>query len=254
MVFAIFLALFDHVDDIEDIGFIGNSAEGALVHARPAGNAGIVINGCRLIFVHGDRLDFTGVFTGALAIHNGGIGANPRAGTAIHAFCFINVRHMVMEADGALGTDVLTAACQTPSAGVGDLIAAHGALITGNINDLNDIGVLLIAAHCHAHPFAEDRTLLVDAAINGLGIAGRQLPRDRQHIIQQSIVPRLPRHLPQHLVFDILYLGIKLSHGFSPLLYQKYMTLTRLPISCSSFESSSTSFILILKLMGRLGS
>ena len=154
MVFAVVLAFFDHVDDIEDVGFIGDGAEGTLIDARPAGDAGIVIDGRRLVLVHGDGLYLAGVFTGALAVHNGGIGADTGAGAAVHALGFIDVRNVVMEGDGALGTDVLAAAGQTPAAGIGHLVAAHGAFVAGDIDDLDDVGVLLIAAHGHPYPFA----------------------------------------------------------------------------------------------------
>ena len=79
MVFLIVPALFYHINDIEDIGFIGDGAKGALIDAGTAGNAGIVINSGGLILIHGDGLDLAGVLAGPLAVYNGGIRADPGA-------------------------------------------------------------------------------------------------------------------------------------------------------------------------------
>ena len=107
MVFLIVPALFYHINDIEDIGFIGDGAKGALIDAGTAGNAGIVINSSGLILIHGDGLDLAGVLAGTLAVYNGGIRADPGTGTAVHTLGLIDVRHMVVECDGSLGAGIL---------------------------------------------------------------------------------------------------------------------------------------------------
>ena len=110
MVFLIVPALFYHINDIEDIGFIGDGAKGALIDAGTAGNAGIVINSGGLILIHGDGLDLAGVLAGTLAVYNGGIRADPGTGTAVHTLGLIDVRHMVVEGDGSLGAGILAPA------------------------------------------------------------------------------------------------------------------------------------------------
>ena len=110
MVFLIVPALFYHINDIEDIGFIGDGTKGALIDAGTAGNAFVVVDFRGGVFVHCDRLDLAGVLAGTLAVYNGGIRADPGTGTAVHTLGLIDVRHMVVEGDGSLGAGILAPA------------------------------------------------------------------------------------------------------------------------------------------------
>ena len=47
------------------------------------------------------------------------------------------------------------------------LVAADGALVAGDADDLDDVGVLLVAAHGELHALGHDGALLVDAAAHG---------------------------------------------------------------------------------------
>ena len=209
------LALFQEVDDVEDIGTVGDGAERALVHARTAGNALFVVDLCRLVFVHGDCFDLAGILTGTLAVGDRGKGADLRTLTALHALGFINVRHMVVvKGDRAALADVLTAVCKASATGIGDFIAGSRALVAGDLDDLDHMLTVIGASHGDLHALAEDRTLLVHATAHGRLLAGHDLLRNIERILQQSSVPCLARDFAQDLVFEVLYFGIKLSHGF----------------------------------------
>ena len=55
----------------------------------------------------------------------------------------------------------------------------------------------------------------VHAAAHGGHLAGHDHFGNIQHVVQQRVAPGLACHFPQHLVFQILYLGIEFTHGFS---------------------------------------
>ena len=74
VVFA--LAAFDHVYDVEDVGFVRDRAERALVDAGAAGDAFVVVDFRGGVFVHCDRFDLAGVLARALAADDRGVRAD----------------------------------------------------------------------------------------------------------------------------------------------------------------------------------
>ena len=121
-----------------------------------------------------------------------------------------------VEGDRAPAAYILAAVSQTAAAGVGDFVAAYGALITGNVDDLDHIGIGTVAAHGQTNAFRQDGALLVNTAAHGGLSPGNDRLGDIQHMFHQRAVPRLPGHLTQHLVFQMLYFGIKLTHSAAP--------------------------------------
>ena len=69
------------------------------------------------------------------------------------------------QADGSLAADILTPVGQTAAAGVGDLVAAHGALVTGDVDDLDNIGILPVAANGQLDTFVDNGPLLIDCLL-----------------------------------------------------------------------------------------
>ena len=121
-----------------------------------------------------------------------------------------------VEADGAPAAYILAAVSQTAAAGVGDFIAAYRALVAGNIDDLDHIGVGTVAAHRQTDALRQDGALLIHAAAHGRLCTGNDILGNIQHVFHQRAVPGLPGHLPQYLVFQMLYFGIKLTHYAAP--------------------------------------
>ena len=202
LVLGVVLALFQHVDHVEHEGLIRHRAKGAHVNAGPALDALPVINSRGVVLVDGDGLYLAGHLAGALAVHNGGIGADLGALAALHALGFVDVRHMVVvKRDGAPLAHVLTAVGQAPPAGVGDLVPSSRALIAGNVNDLDNVGVVGMAAHGHLHPFGQNGPLLVHAAAHGGLFAGNDGLGNVHHVLQEFILPGKPGGLPKDLVF-----------------------------------------------------
>ena len=78
------------------------------------------------------------------------------------------MRHMiVVKSDGSKTTYILTPVGKTSSAGTGDFISAHRALVAGNIDHLDHIRVVLVAAHGNLDPFGKNGPFLVYATAHG---------------------------------------------------------------------------------------
>ena len=82
----------------------------------------------------------------------------------------IDVRAVIFNRDRAARTDLLAAVSNTAAAVRTDGITADRALIAGDIQNLNDIGILLIPTHCAMYPLAENGAFFVNtAAHSGFG-------------------------------------------------------------------------------------
>ena len=108
---------------------------------------------------------------------------------------------------------VLTAVGKTATTGICNLEAAYGALVAGNFDDLDDIAVVPVAAHGELHALAEDGALLEHAAAHGRRLSGNDDLGNIQYVFKQRVVPRVARDLAQHLVLEVLHLGIEFSHA-----------------------------------------
>jgi len=214
LILRIILAAANQVDHLEQIGFIHNRAKRALIDAGAAGDALAVIDMGKLLFILSNRPNFAGRFARAFAVGNGAIGADARAFSAVDAFFFIDMRLLVLiKGDRAHGADVFTAVRNAAAAGIRHFIAAHRAFIAGNIQNFYDVRVFLISPKRHSDALADDRPLLIDATAHRRLFARDDLRRDFQHRPIQLIFKGIPRHFPQHFVFQMLNFGIKFS-GF----------------------------------------
>ena len=106
--------------------------------------------------------------------------------------------------------------CQAAAAGVGHLKAANRTLVTGDLDDLDHVRILLVAAHRNLNAFGKDRTLLVNTAAHGRRLTRDNDLRNVQKIVKQGVLPRLSCNLAQNFVFQMLYFCIEFSHAFIP--------------------------------------
>jgi hypothetical protein len=136
--------------------------------------------------------------------------------TAFNAFGFVDVGNViVIEGDRASLTYVFTSVSQTAAAGIRDLIACGGTFIASDVDNLNDIGVILVAAHDHFYTFSEDSSFFVYAATHGGGLSGNDHLGDIQNFFEQSIIPCASCDFAKHLIFQVLNFCVKLSHESS---------------------------------------
>ena len=207
------IALLQDLNGIHDEGLVGNGAEGALVHASAALDALGVVDLSGLILVHGDGLDLTSVLAGTLAVDDGGEGTYLGAGAALLALGLVDVGHVIpIEGQGTELTDVLATVGQAAAAGVGNLVAAYGALVAGDVDDLDDVGVLLVTADGQLHALTQDGALLVDAAAHGGLLAGGQLLGNIHHILHELVLPGEACHLAQDFILQMLNFRVKFTH------------------------------------------
>ena len=155
----------------------------------------------RLVFVHRNSLHLAGALTRPLFVDNSRKRANLGTGAAVHTLRFINMRNMLMvKRNSAALTYIFTTMRQTAAARIGDLIAAHGAFVTGGHQNLNHTGIFHITAHGQLNAIGQNGTFLVNTAAHGRRVAGHNGFGNIQHIVKQCAVPRPARHLAQYLV------------------------------------------------------
>jgi len=213
---ALALALFDDLDDVNDEGLIRDRAEGALINAGAATDALVVVDKSRLLLVHRNCLDLAGVLTGTGALYDSGVGADLRAGTALDAFRFVDMRDVVfVEGERALLANVLATVGKAASAGIRDLISADGTLVTGDLDDLNDVGVLSVAADSKLNALAKYCALLINATAHRRLVSGNDDLGNVDAILKQAVVPRKTGDLAEHLIFQMLNFCIEFTHFYT---------------------------------------
>jgi hypothetical protein len=186
-----------------------------LIDAGAALDALFIIDTGGILLIDRNSFDFTGVLAGAFPIHNSAVRAHLGALAAFHTFCFVDMRLMfIVKGNRTAFANVLKPVSQAAPAGIGDLVAYGGAVITGNINYLNNVSAVS-TAHRQFDAFGQNGPFLVNAAAHSGDFAGYNRFGNVQHVFQQGIIPGLPGYLPEHLVFQMLYLGIKLPHNDS---------------------------------------
>ncbi len=68
---------------------------------------------------------------------------------AFLTFRLVDVRDVILvEGKRAEAADVLAAVCEAAAAGVGHFVTAHRALVACDLDDLDNIGIVAVAAHC----------------------------------------------------------------------------------------------------------
>ncbi len=147
---------------------------------------------------------------------NGAVRADLGAGAALLALALVDMCHVVfVKGECTEAAHILAPVGKAPAARRRDLVAADRALIAGNVDNLNHVGVVLVAAHGNLDALGQNGALLVYAAAHGRNFARHDGLGNIDCALRQAVCPCLPRDFPQDLVLQMLYLGIKLSHDFS---------------------------------------
>ena len=162
------LTLFENINGVDHKRLVHDGAEGTLIHTGTALDALIVVDLGRLFLVHGDGFHLAGVLAGTLAADDSRVGAHLGTSTALLALGLVDVRHVVLvKGQSAELADVLATVRQAPAAGVGNLVAADGTFVAGDIDDLYDVGVVGVTAHGDLDALSDDGALLIDTAAHG---------------------------------------------------------------------------------------
>ena len=103
----------------------------------------------------------------------------------------------------------LTTVHHAATAGWRDIDAVNGTFVAGAVDDLDDVGVALVATHSHLDAVLQDGTFLIDAASRfGFRTGAKQLGHFHVSFLQSAFVGASDDSF-QHFVFDELYVGVK---------------------------------------------
>ena len=215
LVFGILFALENHIDNVKNIGLIGDSAERALIYTSTAGDTLIVVDLC--IFMFGmlcDRANLARTFARTLEVLDRAVRTNLRTHTAVYTLGFVNVCNVVfVKGDSTLLTYVFATVSKTAAANVSYLITTYRTFVASSGDNLDDIGVGTVAAHCELYAVVNDRSFLVYAATHGRFVTGNDNIGDIGYVFKKILGPCKTCNLTKNLIFQMLYFCIKLSHN-----------------------------------------
>ena len=163
-VFRIVLRFLQNVDDVEHQRLVGNGTEGAFIDTGTAGDALLVVDFGFLVLVDGDGLHLATHHTRAVLQDDGGVGAGLGAFAALDALVLIDGGAVVHDGNSVFGAHFLATVYHTATAGGRDIDAVNRTFVAGTVDDLDDVGVALVAAHRHLDAVLQNGAFLVDAA------------------------------------------------------------------------------------------
>ena len=128
---------------------------------------------------------------------------------ALDALVLIDGGTMVHDGDGVLGAHFLTTVHHAATASWRDIDAVNRTFVAGAVDDLDDVGIALVATHGHLDTVLQDGTFFIDAAACfGFRAGAEQLGHFHVGILQSALVGASDDFF-QHVVFDELYVGVK---------------------------------------------
>ena len=231
----------DGPDDLEDLGLVGDGAEGAVYQAHAAGDALVRVDLGLAIGVSSDGVHSAGHGAGPLLNDNGLVGAHVGAAAAVDALAGVDVGAAVVtvQLDGVLGADLLAGVGQAALAALGHQHPLLRAAVAGKLNDvderrgvvglrpvgrldiLRERGVLRRApagqAHGQPQPLAHDGPLQKHVVAEVAHLARDDLVRQALNALVHRPLRVVSHagHLPEHPVADLLDTGFDTSHLLS---------------------------------------
>ena len=236
------LAGLDGPDDLENLGLVGDGAEGAVHQAHAAGDALLRVDIRLAVGVGADGVHAAGHGAGPLLDDDGLVGAHVGAPAALDALVLVDVGAAVVpiQLDGVLGAHLLTGVGQAALAALGDqhlLLRAAvageldhvdqrrgvvGLRPVGGLNIVGEGGVLRRAAagqaHGQAQPLAHDGPLQKHVVAEVAHLAGNDLVGERlDALVHRPLgVVGHAGHLAEDPVANLLNTGFYASHCRSP--------------------------------------
>ena len=164
LVLGVVFGLFEYVDGVEHERLVGNRAERALIDARAASDALVVVDAGFFVFVHGKRAHFAADYARTVLFDNRTVGTSLSTFAALDALLFIDDRFLVHDRDRAARANVLTTMNDTSAACGSNENSVDRALVAGNVDDFDDVRVRFISAERKFDTLLKYRAFLVDAA------------------------------------------------------------------------------------------
>ena len=215
-VLRVVFALFHEVDYVENIGFVGNCAPGTLIYARAAFNALGIVDSCRAVLAHTDCLDFASHFARAFVVGDCAVRTNLCARAAFFTFCFVDVCDVLaVESKRAEFANVFATVSKTASASGGDFVAAHRTFVASDVDNLDYVGIVLVAAHSEFDSFTQNRAFFVHAAAHRRDFAGNYALWNVDGVFVERTCPRLSCDFAKNFIFEMLNFCIEYSHCYT---------------------------------------
>jgi hypothetical protein len=168
------------------------------------------------VVVHRNRLDFARALARADVVRDGAIGTDFGTEPALHAFTLVDTSFLVdAEVDRSSTAHFLTAMRDAAAANVRYFITSDGALVAGEVHDLNDIGVVLVSAHSQLDSLRQNRPLFIDATPHCRMRPRRDAFWNIGNVLKQIASKGMPRNLAQNLILQMLYLCVEFFHDIS---------------------------------------
>ena len=163
-----------------------------------------------MIFALLDGLDLAGALAGAHMVLDGAVGADGGALAAVDALVGVDMRVVVfVKGDRAARAGAGAAVRDTAAAVGADAVAADGTFVAGDADDLDDVVVFPVPAHGDLHALGHDGALLVDAAAHGAPGTGGDDLGDVQVAVLERPGVGMARDLLEHLVLELLDIGVE---------------------------------------------
>src|SRR5699024_3608086 len=132
----------DGADDLENLGLVGDGAEGAVDQTHAAGDALVVVDLRLAVGVGVDGVHAAGLGAGALLDDDGLVLAHVGAAAALDALVLVDDGTAIeaVQGDGVLGAHLHAGVSQTALAAVGDVHPLLRAAVTGKLDDVDQQG------------------------------------------------------------------------------------------------------------------
>ena len=198
----IIVTVHDGLDDVGDTGHVQSRTERTLIHACSALDAFLAVDLSYAVRRHGNGVHFAGSLTRSLEVGDGTVRTALGAFAAFHALRFVDFRFLMgVNGDSTQFARIHTGVSHAPSAKIRHHMSCHRAFITCNVDDLDHIMILLLAAQRDTDTLRHDSSVLVNAAAHGrlalLDYLVCDIIEHRKRIISH---PGLSRQLSQDLV------------------------------------------------------
>ena len=209
LVLCVVLRFFENIDCIEHQRLVGNRAERALIHARAACDALVVVDAGFFVLVHRNRTHFAADHARTMLADYRAVWASLSALAALDALLLVDDRLFVDNRNRASRADVLTTMNDAASARGGDENAVNRALVAGNVDDLDDVRIILVAAERELNTLLKYRAFLVDAATHArLGTGDDFLGNIGVNARHIAVVGAFD-YLFEYFVFQFLYFCVE---------------------------------------------
>src|SRR5699024_3011412 len=158
------VAAVEALDQLVDLALVGDGAEGAVDQALAAGDALGIVDLSAAQSVRVDGAHAAGSGAGTLGLDDGVVGAHVHAAAALDALLLVDGGTAGLPDDGVLGAHLHAGVGQAALAQVRDLDHLFGATVAGELDDVDQRGVVVLVGDVGVLQDRDHAVVLVHAA------------------------------------------------------------------------------------------